>query len=194
MPTSGSRHSADIIPRQASIVLAGTGFGSMKRSLKRAKNFWCSLTRFRRLALEKKPDELSDFCWERDWSRDADHPDRADREKRQGQRIVAAQDSESIRRAADQLAHPVDASARFLDRDDIGIFFRQPNDRVGADVDAASPGNVIEHELERGCFGNGSEMAEESFLARLVVIGRDEKGAIDSDFLRFLCVDDRVAG
>ena len=37
-------------------------------------------------------------------------------------------------------------------------------------------------------------MAEETFLARLVVIGRDEKRAIDPDFLRFSGVGDRVAG
>src|SRR4051794_3356655 len=42
IPTSGSRTSADIIPRHSRIVLAGTGFGSMKMSLNRLKNFRCS--------------------------------------------------------------------------------------------------------------------------------------------------------
>jgi hypothetical protein len=74
----------------------------------------------------------------------------------------------------DQFAHPVDASARFLDRNNIRVIFRQPNDRVGGDVNGTAPWDVVEHELERGCLGNGGEMPEKSFLARLVVIGRDK--------------------
>src|SRR5205823_9095270 len=37
----GSRHSADITPRQESAVFTGTGFGSMKRSLKIGNIFRC---------------------------------------------------------------------------------------------------------------------------------------------------------
>ncbi len=96
--------------------------------------------------------------------------------------------------AAHQFAHPIDAPARFLDRDDVRAIFRQPNDRVGGDIDAAASRNVVEHELERGRLGDRGEMPEKSFLARLVVIGRDEERAIRADFLRFLRVRDRVAG
>src|SRR6476646_6799800 len=38
---NGNRHSADIAPRQESAVFTGTGFGSMKRSLKIGNIFRC---------------------------------------------------------------------------------------------------------------------------------------------------------
>ena len=185
--SSGSRQSAAIAPRQASAVFAGTGFGSMKRSLKRAKNFRCCRRASAALPSRKSRTSCATSAGKR-LEATLTTPDRADRKKGQRQRVVAAQDGEAFRQPANEFAHPVDAPARFLDRDDVRTMLRQPDDCIRSDVDSAAAGNVVEHELERGRLGDRGEMAEESFLARLVVIGRDEERAVHADFLRFLRV------
>ena len=93
---SGNRHSADILPRQASAVFVGTGFGSINKSLKCDKNLPVHFARRFHIARAKRLDQRADFRRKKIRS-DADHSDRADRHERQGQRIVAAQDGKRLR-------------------------------------------------------------------------------------------------
>ena len=166
----------------------------MKRSLKSGEEFLVDLARFLALPSRERLDELSDFGG-KEIGRDADHPDRTDREKRQGQRIIAAQDGETIRQrgATSSLTRSTLPLASLIE-----TIFGQSSASLttvfGGDINATAPWDVVEHELERGCLGDGGEMAEESFLARLVVVGRDEERAIRADFLPLPGVCDRVAG
>ena len=125
-------------PRQARTGLGRDRVRFNEKIFEKREEFLVDPARFRRFAVEKEADELNDFRREK-IGRNTDYTHRADRQKGQSQRVVAAQDGEAIRRAADQFAHPIDASARFLDRDNVRAIFRQPNDCVGGDVDATAP-------------------------------------------------------
>ena len=103
--------------------------------------------------------------------------------KRQCERIVAAQNCKRVGQPAAQLTNALHATACFFDRDDVAAFVSQTLDGLWQDIHAATPWDVVEHDRQRRGAGDCFEMTEKSFLARLVVIWRDEQRGIHSELL-----------
>src|SRR5439155_22487043 len=85
-------------------------------------------------------------------------------------------------------------AAILLYRQNFASLFSQTHHFCGHDIHTTASWNIVEHDRQGCDGGDGLEMAEESFLTWLVVIGRDEQRAIDAEFLGQLCVDHRVVG
>ena len=121
------------------------------------------------------------------------HADRARRHEGQRQSIIAAQNRKRLRHPRRQIAHPLHAAARFLDRNDVAAVQRESLDDGRTNIHATAAGNVIEHDRQLGRLRDRLEMPEEAFLARLVVIWSDDECAIHAHLLRGHRGGDRFA-
>src|SRR5436190_8144751 len=116
----------------------------------------------------------------------ADQAHGSNGQERQRERIIAAEDGKRFRQPRAEVADPLNAAACFLDRDNIPAADRESLNCFRSNIYPAAPGNIVEHERLRGGLRDRPKMPEQTFLARLVVIGSYDEHSIDAHFLRRL--------
>ncbi len=97
-------------------------------------------------------------------------------------RIVARDEGKALSDIDAQLAHPVHGAGGVLDADDIGQL-RQANNDFVAHVDDGAARHVVKQSRNLNMVVQGFEMLIQTFLRRLVVIGRDNENSIGADGL-----------
>ena len=113
-------------------------------------------------------------------SRHADDADSADRQKGQRDLVVAG-----VVRQISARQHPRGLgkiTLGVLDGDD-ALVLGEPYQRLGRDGRPGPAGDVVEHDRERRRIGGSGEVRDQAGLGRLVVVGRDDKQAVDTVFL-----------
>src|SRR5438876_1411752 len=107
---------------------------------------------------------------------------RAHRQHRQGQRIIAGEDRESVAAELDDLAHLLERTRPFLDAHDVAEV-GQPRHRLRGHIHAGATRDVVKDLRELHRLGHGLVMAVEALLGRLVVIRRVQEARVRADGL-----------
>ena len=181
--TSGSRHSADITPRQESAVFTGTGFGSMNRSLKTGNIFRCSS---RALFVSPARNAWTSATTSAGNKFEATLTTPTAPTDRNGSvsessplRMVNASGNRarnSLTRSTLPLASLIATMFRAI--------HREPLDGFRSNIHAAAAGNIVKHDRRGRRLRDRLEMPEQTFLARLVVVRRDDQHSIDAHLFR----------
>ena len=112
--------------------------------------------------------------------RGADHTGPADRHQRQSHRVVAGVIDQIGR--GDHLRRRDRGALGVLDRDDPGMS-GDLDHRRRFHRDAGPVRDVVDHDRQRGGFGNGQEMVGDRVLGRPAVVGGDHQQPVHPDLL-----------
>ena len=128
---------------------------------------------------------MTDHCGDLCWYHIRGHADDAHgtyRHERKGEGIVARQDFKILWQRRSELVDPFHRAARLFDGANIGKVFCQADSRLDADLDPATTGNAVKDEGDFYGLRDRGEVAIETFLAWLVVIGSHKKGGRCAEF------------
>ncbi len=148
----GSRHWPTGCPRARIRALAGRGLGASSEVSKSNDGSSSALIRraSARLPASKASNSsagpLADPV-----GRDADHADRADREERQRDVVVAAVDLEVGRSLGDEPRRLGRVARRVLEGEHVGDLVREAQQDLGGDLAAGPDRDVVDHHREVGC-------------------------------------------
>ncbi len=110
------------------------------------------------------------------------------------QRRIVTRDEREARRDVDaQLAHAVHGAGGVLDADDVGQL-GQACDGVVAHVDDGAARHVVQHHRNFDVVVQRLEMLVQTFLGRLVVVGRNDQDGVGADGLGVVRQLERLMG
>ena len=85
-----------------------------------------------------------------------------------------------------KLADPLHGASGFLDADYGWAVAGQTRDGFHSDLNPASAGNAVQNDRNSDRFGDGTVVAVEALLRRLVVVRSDEKGGVGAELFGLL--------
>ena len=99
---------------------------------------------------------------------------------RQGEPVVSRQHGKVLGALAQDIHHLLEVAARLLDAHDVGVPGK-PERHAGLKVDRGAAGYVVQADRPGCGVGDGHEMAVETFLGGLVVVGGGAEDVVDAD-------------
>ena len=116
--------------------------------------------------------------------RTPDDANSADRHEGQRERVITREHFEPGRQGVAQLVDALHRASSFLDGYDVFEILGEPRCGFHSDLDATTTGNAVENDWNLHRLSDGFEMAVETLLAGLVVVGSDKQGCISARFFR----------
>lgn len=111
---------------------------------------------------------------------DADHPDRADGEERQGEGIVAAVEREVVGRLRHESGRPAGVAGSVFHPGHGGDLVGEAQQHLGVDLAGGATRDVVDEEGEVGGGPDGAEVGLDARLRRLRVVGAHHEHAVDA--------------